>query len=141
MEISDVKRAVHETIDRAKRGAAERRTRNDEAAREFNAFLAEVAAPLFRQIANVLRARSYMFNVFTPSASVRLMSDTSSEDYIELVLDSSGDEPTVLGRSSRSRGSRLVKTERPIGAGPIREIGENEVLAFVMKELEPLVEK
>ena len=38
MEISDVRRRVHETIERARRQAAERRTRSDEASREFEAF-------------------------------------------------------------------------------------------------------
>ena len=53
MEISDVKKRVFETIERAKRTAAERRTRADEAAREFDAFLNQIAVPLFRQIASV----------------------------------------------------------------------------------------
>ncbi len=51
--------------------------------------------PLFRQVANVLKAEGYQFTVFTPGGSVRLMSERNAEDYIELSLDTSGDEPLV----------------------------------------------
>ena len=75
MEVSVVRQRVLEAIERAKRAAAERRVVNDEAAREYEAFLEQLAVPLFRQVANVLRAEGYLFNVFTPGGSVRLMSD------------------------------------------------------------------
>ena len=142
MQIADVRRRVLETIDHARRTAAERRVRVDEAGREYDLFLERIAVPLFRQVANVLRAEGYVFNMFTPSGSVRLMSDRSGEDYIELTLDTSGTEPSVLGRSSRGRGRRVIESERPIGtARPVRDLTEDDVLAFVLSELEPFVEK
>ena len=141
MEISDVKRRVQETIDRAKRAAMERRARGDEIARDYQLFLERVAIPVFRQVANVLRATGYPFTVFTPSGSVRLMSDRSAEEFIEVVLDTDGD-PTVIGHASRSRGRRVVESERPIRAGAaVRDLTEDDVLGFVLKELEPLVER
>src|SRR5215207_7300869 len=106
MEISDVKKRVFETIQRAKRTAAERRVRTDEAAREFDVFLNQIAVPLFRQIAAVLKAEGRMFTVFTPSGSVRLMSDRSADDYIELSLDTTQTNPQVIGHASRGRGRR-----------------------------------
>ncbi|MEO8260569.1 MAG: hypothetical protein ABI868_24710 [Acidobacteriota bacterium] len=142
MEISDVKKRVFETIERAKRAAGERRTRMDEAAREFDVFLNQVAVPLFRQIAAVLKAEGRPFTVFTPSGSVRLMSDRSNDDYIELTLDSSDQHPQVIGHTSRGRGRRVTASETPLGhGGPVRTLTEEDVLAFVMKELEPLVER
>ena len=142
MEISDVKKRVLETIDRAKRNAAERRARIDEAGREYEVFLDQVAVPLFRQAANVLRAEGYVFTVFTPGGSVRLMSDRAAEDYIELVLDTTDDPPRVMGRASRGRGRRVLESERPIGApGPVRDLTEDDVLRFVMQELERFVER
>lgn len=141
MEISDVKRRVGETIERAKRRAAERRARADEASREYAAFLDRVAVPLFRQTANVLKAQGYPFNVFTPGGSVRLISEKQPEGYVELTLDTSGDEPAVMGRSGRARGRQVVESEHPIGAGPVRSLGEEEVLGFILKALEPLVER
>ena len=142
MEISDVKKRVLETIERAKRTAAERRTRVDEAAREYDLFLERIAVPVFRQIANVLRAEGYLFNVFTPAGSVRLMSDRSAEDYIELRLDTSGDDPRVLGHASRSHGRRVTESEWPLGERQaVRDLTEDDVVRFVMKELEPFVER
>ena len=72
MEVSDVRRRVTETIDRAKRAAAERRARTDEATREYAAFLETIAVPLVRQVANALKVQGFAFGVFTPSGSVRL---------------------------------------------------------------------
>ena len=142
MEISDVRRRVLETIDRAKRNVADRRVRVDEAQREYEVFLQQIAVPLFRQIVNVLRAENYLFNVFTPGGSVRLMSDRAAEDYIELVLDTTDDPPRVMGRASRGRGRRVLESERPIGApGPVRDLTEDDVLRFVMQELERFVER
>src|SRR5688500_16590749 len=111
MEISDVKRRLLDTIESARKAAAQRRTRIDEAGREYEPFLERVAVPLFRQAANVLRAEGSPCTVFTPGGSVRFMSDRTSEDYIELMLDTSGDEPVVIGRTSRSRGRRVIEAE------------------------------
>ena len=52
-----------QTIDRAKQQVVERRVRNDEAARAFGPFLETIAVPLMRQVAQVLRAESRLFNV------------------------------------------------------------------------------
>jgi hypothetical protein len=141
MEISDVRRRVTETVDRAKRSAAERRTRSDEAARDYAAFLETVAVPLVRQVANVLKVQGFPFGVFTPSGSVRLASERSADDYIEVSLDSSGDQPVIVGHSRRARGRRVIENERPIGGPDIREVTEDQLLAFILEELEPLVEK
>jgi hypothetical protein len=141
MEISDVKRRVQETIERARRAAAERRARSDDAAREYAEFLDRVAIPIFRQVANVLRAQSHVFSVFTPEGSVRLMSDRAAEDYIEIVLDTSGDRPVVAGHTSRVRGRRITESQRPLDAKAIGDLTEEDVLGFLLKELEPFVEK
>ena len=139
MQISDVKKRVLQTIERGKAAAAERRVRTDDAARDYDAFLERVAVPLFRQIANVLRAEGYPFSVSTPGGSVRLMSDRTAEDYIELLLDTVPTEPTVLGRTSRRWGRRVLESERPIAEGAIRDLTEEDVLGFVLAELEPFV--
>ena len=87
MEISDVRRRVTETVERAKRSAGERRARADEAARDYATFLDSLAVPLVRQVANVLKVQGYLFGVFTPSGSVRLASEKSADDYIEIARD------------------------------------------------------
>ena len=141
MEISDIRRRVLDTIDHARKSAAERRTRADEAGREYELFLERIAVPLFRQVANVLRAEGYVFNVFTPGGSVRLMSERASEDYIEISLDTTGDAPRVLGHTSRGRGRRVIASERPVAARPPAQLTEDDVLAFLLRELEPFVDK
>jgi hypothetical protein len=139
METSDVRKRLNQTIERAKRQAAERRARADEAARTFETVLSSIAVPLFRQVANILRSDGYLFNVFTPSGSVRLMSDRAAEDFIELSLDTSDDRPQVVGHASRTRGRRVLVSERAIGAPD--ELTEERVLEFLLKELEGFVER
>jgi len=141
MEISIVRQRVRDAMDRAKRNAADRRARSDETARLFDEWLERTAVPLVRQIANVLKADSYQYTVFTPSGSVRLMSDRSAEDYVEILLDSTGDVPRVVGHSSRGRGRRVTESERVVGSGDPQTIGEEDLLAFLLKELEPLLER
>ena len=51
-------------------------------------------------------------------------------------------KPMAIGHASRSRGRRVVESERPIRAGAaVRDLTEDDVLGFVLKELEPLVER
>jgi hypothetical protein len=139
MEISVVRKRLTETIERAKKHAADRRGRSDQASRDFEVFLQKVAVPLFRQVANALKADGYAFSVFTPSGSVRLMSDRSAEDYIELTLDTADDPPRVMGQISRTRGRRVIDAERAIGTPDA--LTEDRLLDFLLKELEAFVER
>jgi hypothetical protein len=139
MEISLVRKRLTETIERARRQAAERRGRGDQAARDFEVFLQKVAIPLFRQVANALKTDGYIFTVFTPTGSVRLMSDRAAEDYIELTLDVAENPPQVAAQISRTRGRRVIDAERSIGAPA--EITEEQLLDFLLKELEAFVER
>jgi hypothetical protein len=48
----------------------------------------------------------------------------------------------VVGRTSRAWGNRTNVSERPLNpAVPIRELSDADVLAFLLKALEPFVEK
>jgi hypothetical protein len=140
MEIADVRRHIAEIIDRARRKAAERRARTDAAARDYGVFLDTIAVPLVRQVANVLKVQGYPFVVFTPSGSVRLASERSGDDYIELSLDTTGSEPAILGHSRRTRGQRTIDRERTLD-GPVHEITEEQVLLYLLDELEPFLER
>ena len=142
MEVAAVRQQILLAIDRAKRAAAERRVVNDQAAHEYEAFLDQLAVPLFRQAANILRVEGFLFNLFTPGGSVRLMSDRSADDFIELVLDTTGETPSVMGRTSRAWGRRTALSEQPLNRSvSIRELTEEDVLKFLLKALEPFVEK
>ena len=141
MQTSDVRKQVLAAIERAKRSAAERRTRSDEASRAFEGFLQGVAVPLFRQVAGALKPEGYSFQVFTPGGSVRLMSDRSSEDYIEIALDTTGKDPVVVGHSSRTRGSRVVESERAITSSSPGAVDEQILLDYLVGELEVFIER
>jgi len=140
MESSTVRNRLNLAIDAARRSSAERRARNDEASRSYERFL-EFAVPLFKQVAQALKASGYSFTVFTPGGSVKLMSDKSADDYIELSLDSSGENPVVVGRVSRTRGSRVMDSELPIAQKQVAELTEEDVLEFVLKVIAPFVER
>jgi hypothetical protein len=139
MEVSIVRQRVHETIERAKRRAAERRARTDAAGVAFGTLLERTAVPLFRQIVNVLRVDGYLFTVFTPSGSVRLTSDRRAEDFVELLLETSGDEPQLVLHTSRSWGGGVIESENVLGDPDA--VTEDELLAAVLHELERLVER
>ena len=141
MEVSVLRKRLGDTIDTAKRTAAARRARAEEASRNYATFLDTVAIPLFRQVANVLKASGYSFTVFTPSGGVRLASDRAAEDYIELSLDTSGDAPLVIGTSSRARGRRIIENERAIAEQTVTHLTEEHLLTYLLKELEPFVER
>jgi hypothetical protein len=141
METSVLRKRLTETIEAARRTAAVRRTRSEEASRAYALFLDTIGVPLFRQVANVLKASGYSFSVFTPSGAVRLMSDKGAEDYIELSLDTSGEEPMVLGKSSRARGRRVIEHERAVAEVSVAHLTEEHVLQYLLKELEPFVER
>lgn len=141
METSVVRKRIQDMIEGAKRAAAERRSRNDTAQRDYERFLQDVAVPLFKQVASALKASGVSFTVFTPSGSVRLMSDRSSDDFVELTLDVTGDRPLVIGHSSRARGRRVIESERPIAEVDVAVLGDAHVLDYLTRELQPFVER
>lgn len=139
METSVVRQRVLGTLDRVKRDAKERRSRVDEAARDFEAFLEKIAIPLCRQLAQILKAEHVAFIVNTPSGAVRFASERSGDDYIELSLDTSGETPYVVGHTRHMRGSRVVDAIRPVRECPVRELTEDHLLDFLLREIEALL--
>ena len=87
----------------------------------------------------MLRSEQHLFTVFTPSASVRLSSDRSAEDFVEMFLDTTGDTPSVIGHTSRNRGRRVIEAEQIIGAPDT--LTEAEMLEFLLKAIEVFVER
>jgi hypothetical protein len=141
MEISHVRQRLNDTIERARKAAAERRAKNDIAARAYGEFLTDHAVPLFRQVANALKVAGYHFSVFTPSGNVRLASDRNADEFIEISLDTSGDDPAIIGHVSRARGRRVTESEQAISAREIEDTTEEQLLEFLMRELTPFVER
>lgn len=142
MEVSEIRRRLRAAIEAARDAAAERRTRSDQAARDYEAFLAQRAAPVFHQFAGVLTAEGHPFKVFTPAGAVRLAADRSPDEFIELSLDTTADPPEVLARVSRGRGRRMVTSERPVaGRTPIADLTEEHVLQLLLEETPGLLQR
>ena len=141
MEVGHVRNRLRNAIEAARHRAQARRQRTAEAEAGFSAFLA-LATPVLRQLTGALRAEGQAFTLFTPERALRLASDRSRVDFIELTLDTSGDMATVVGRISCARGSRTRDEERPLKPGvPLAALSEEDVLAFCLDALEPWLEK
>lgn len=142
MEVSEVRRRLRTAVEEARAAAVERRARTDAAARDYEAFLEQRAVPVFHQMAAALTGEGHLFKVFTPAGSVRLASERSHEEFIELTLDDASDPPAVIGRTSRGRGRRMVSSERPVAPHvAVANLTEEHVLAFLLREIAPFIER
>jgi hypothetical protein len=141
VEVSQVKRRLAAAIDQARRDAQQRRERSADAQRAYDVFLTDIAVPVARMAANVLKAEGYPFTVATPGGGLRLISDKGRDDYVEIALDTSASPPIVIGRISYARGSRTMAEERPVKAASPQTITEDEFLEFLVKALEPWLER
>jgi hypothetical protein len=142
MDLSEVRRRVRRTIEKARQEAGERRAQADAAAASYDTFRQSVAEPLFRQLATVLKAEGHPFELETPAAAVRLAAGRTGTAFIEIGLDTSRHPPAVVGRGSYGRGHDLFSIERPLGdATAIADLTEEDVLDFVLEALGPLVQR
>ena len=142
MEVADVRRRIRSAIETARTRRAERRTRTDEATRAYEQFLAAVAVPAFHSVAGALTGEGHRFNVITPAGTVRLSPERTSEDFIELSLDAERERPAVVIRSAQGRGRRMITTERPLREDlPIGELAEEDVVAALVDEVIPFIER
>jgi hypothetical protein len=141
MEVSDVRRRLRAAIEEARRHAAERRVRRDEASRDWERVLVEVAVPAFQMMASALTGEGHRFQVVTPGQAVRLGTERG-EEFIELALDNDRDEPALMLRSTRGRGRRIVSSERVLReAGAIASVTDEDIIAALLHELVPFVER
>jgi len=142
MDIAQLRKRVIQTIEGAKKDAAARRARADEARKAYESFLDQQAVPVFRAVATVLKSEGLLFDVITPSGGVRLVPERAREDGIELTLDTTVDPPAPIVSVVRSRGSRVVRHERPIsGTTTLEGLTDNDVAAMLLEELRPWLER
>jgi len=142
IEVSEIRKRLRQTLEQGKRAAAERRTRVDASARAYETFLSDVATPVFRMFAAAVKAEGYAFMVFTPGGGLRLASERSADDFIELFLDNDADPPAVTARVNRGRGRRLVTYETPIREGTtVEHVSDEDVVRFLLAEFPAFVEK
>lgn len=142
MDIAQLRKNVVQAIEHARRDAAARRARADEANRRYEAFLESTAVPVFRAMAGALKGEGLLFDVTTPLGGVRLGPERQREDGIELTLDASLDPPAPILSVVRSRGSRTVRRERPLtDAQRVEGITEDDVARALLEELRPWLER
>lgn len=140
MDVSELRKQILHALDRARKDAADRRRSVDDAGAAYERFLEVIAGPLFKQAATVLRGEGHDFTVHTPAGSVRVVSDRSPQDFIELELEAEPAPPHVVGRTSLARGRKNpVVEEHPLAAKPVAELTEQDVSAFLVAEIPKLV--
>lgn len=129
METSAVRKRILDVLNAAKRDAAERRSRNAEAGAAYEKFLEGVAAPVCRQVVDVLKAERLPFAVQTPAGAVRVVSERSAGDFLEIRLDTSAARPTVVVHVERVKGRERHEDAQPIREGVgIEHLTEEDVL-------------
>jgi hypothetical protein len=142
LDVAEVRRRLVHAIETIRHDAALRRQAADRAATDYDQFLEHIATPVFRNFVMALRAEGHLFRLLTPAGSVRMASERSQEDFIEVTLDSTRHPPDVMGRVSHRRGSRLITDERPIREGAaVADLTDEHVLAFLLASIAPFVER
>jgi hypothetical protein len=143
MDVSDLRKAILRALDDARREAVDRRVAMDEASQAYRVFLDHVATPLLRQAVTVLRAEGQSFSLETPAESVRLVSDTRSETFLELALDRTAARPQVLARVSVARGRQgHLIDEGPLADGKaVALLTEQDVTLFLVTAIPKMVLK
>lgn len=140
LDVTEVRRRLVQTIDQIKKDTATRRQATDLAVADYHTFLTEIATPVCRHFVTALRAQGFGFRLSTPAGSVKLTSDRSSGDEIEITLDAERQPPMALGRISYGRGSRLLEEERLIREDkPVGELTDEDVLTFLLNAITPFV--
>ena len=142
IEISELRKRLRATIEQSRQAAVARRAAIDHAAKAYEELLSTVAEPMVQKLASALRAEGFPFMVFTPKGGLRLVSNRSSDDFIEFALDTGGLQPVAILRVNRGRGRRVLQHERPIrGEERIDQLTEEDVLTALLEELTPFLEK
>jgi hypothetical protein len=132
LETAQIRRRVKARLDQVKRGAAARRDHAAAAERAYATYLADIATPVFNAVASSLSAEGFPFRVSTPGTAVRMDSERAGRTYLELHLDTSGSESTVLLEVSRERGNRVLNDERPVAIGAAIDTATDEGLLDLM---------
>jgi len=142
VEVSSVRKQLQTRVLESRRVAKLRREAVSQAQGAYDAFLAQIAVPVAKQLVSALKAEGYSWNVSTPSGMVRIAADAGRDDFVEIDLDTSGDAPKVVGRSSRGRGSRLVREEQVLADGALPNlISDQDVLDYLLAALSPWLER
>jgi len=142
MDVAALRKRILRELDRpgaVKATTAERRASGDTARQQFARLLDTTIVPLLKQTADILKAEGSLCRVATPSDHAQLSFDRSSEDFVEIMLDTAM-PPHVIGRSSARKKGGTVVEDRIIGVGKeIDEISDEDVVAYLLPELRKIL--
>jgi len=142
LETADVRRQLTHRLAELRKAQTQRRASADAARAAFEGVLEREIAPTMRQFAQALKAEGFLFSVQTPASTVRLVSDRSSDNVVDIVLELGGAQPAVVVRTAHSRGRRQIEDERTLAQGDaIASLDGERVLAVLLDVIEPFVER
>lgn len=139
-ELTDLRRRVRQAMQDAKRKSAQRREARDEASKAWDTAVAEVVEPAATQMAAALTGEGLPFRLETPRGTIRLVSERSKDDYVEIALDSADEReiPEVLVRSVVGRGRQSVTVVEQ-SLGPPALLTDDRVTAFLLDAIGPWI--
>jgi len=142
LETAEVRRQLTHRLAELRKAQTQRRATGDAARAAFEGVLESEIAPTVRQFAQALKAEGFNFSVQTPASTVRLVSDRSSDNVVDIVLELGGAQPEVIVRSAYTRGRRQLEDERTLAQGEaIASLDGERVLAVLLDVIEPFVER
>jgi hypothetical protein len=142
VDTAEVRKQLTHRIAELRKAQAQRRSATDAARTAFDVVVEREIAPTVRQFAQALKAEGFPFSVQTPASVVRLVSDRSGDNVIDIVLELGGKQPAVVVRSTFARGRRQLEDERTLAEGAaIATLDGERVLAVLLDVIEPFVER
>jgi hypothetical protein len=142
LETAEVRRQLTHWLAELRKTQTQRRAAAEAARAAFESVLEREIAPTMRQFAQALKAEGFPFSVQTPASTVRLVSDRSSDNVVDIVLELGGAQPAVVVRTAYTRGRRQLEDERTLAQGDaIASIDGDRVLAVLLDVIEPFVER
>ncbi len=143
MEPSVLRKHVRDAIESGRHAAANRRAVNEAASRTWHTALETVVVPAWRQTVQVLKAEGYLLQVSTPSGAVRVSLEKTPQDGVELTLDTTGPEPSLLQRVTRSRGRDTTSDERIVVSGTeaIGALADEQACGLLLSAMAPFFER
>jgi hypothetical protein len=142
LETAEVRRQLTHRLAELRKAQTQRRATAEAARAAFEGVLEREIAPTMRQFAQALKAEGFPFSVQTPASTVRLVSDRSSDNVVDIVLELGGAQPAVVVRTAFTRGRRQLEDERTLAQGDaIASLDGDRVLAVLLDVIEPFVER
>ena len=142
LDTAEVRKQLTHRLAELRKAQTQRRSATDAARTAFDTVVEREIAPTVRQFAQALKAEGFPFSVQTPASVVRLVSDRSSDNVIDIVLELGGRQPAVVVRSTYARGRHQLEDERTLAEGDgIAGVDGARVLAALLDLIEPFVER